>query len=125
MKYSDEKRLFAHLKINDQRRQVIFNSGADDDFFVNLEIGAIPIDQAITTYLLDDEKEPKYDYVLVLDRQVGSTSLRPLADKKDMSAQWDVSMQSHDSKQGNRQSVTFHDEEDDASTHPRRQTEAE
>ena len=125
MKYSDEKRLFAHLKINDQRRQVIFNSGADDDFFVNLEIGAIPIDQAITTYLLDDEKESKYDYVLVLDRQVGSTILRPLADKKDMSSQLDVSVQSHDRKQGNRQSVTFQDEEDDISMQPRRQREAE
>ena len=113
MKYSDEKRLFAHLKINDQRRQVIFNSGADDDFFVNLELGALPIDQAITTYLLDDAKERKYDFVLVLDRQGGSTILRPLADKKDMSVQLNNASQSHDHKLGSRQSVTFDDDDDD------------
>ena len=127
MKYSDEKRLFAHLKINDQRRQVIFNSGADDDFFVNLELGAMPIDQAITTYLLDEEKERKYDFVLVLDRQGGSTILRPLANKKDMSAQLNDAPQSHDRKQGDRRSVSFDDDEEDAAPQQpsREPTEAE
>ena len=129
MKYSDEKRLFAHLKINDQRRQVIFNSGADDDFFVNLEFGAMPIDQAITTYLLDDTKEHKYDFVLVLDRQGGSTILRPLENKKDMSAKLNEARQSHDRKRGDRQSVTFDDDDKEDNVPPqqpqREQTEAE
>ena len=103
MKYSDPTRLFQHLEIEGQHRQIIFNSGADDDFFVNMTLGAMPIDQAITTYLLDDEKKKKYDFVLVLDRQAGSTILRPLADqKKDMTSSLARGRQSVDKKRGNR-----------------------
>ena len=126
MKYSDGTRLFNHLVINDQRRQVIINSGADDDFFVNLELGAMPIDQAIVTYLQDEQKERRYDYLLLLDRQGGSTIRRPLEDRRDISASLDNRAQSIDHKQAGRESVNLDDDEEETSSNsPRKLTEAE
>ena len=110
MKYADEARLFQYLKINDQHRQIIFNSGADDDFFVNMTLGAMPIDQAITTCLLDDESGGKYDFILLLDRQGGSLLLRPLPEqKKDMAFLLARKPQSNDKKRGGRASVALDD----------------
>lgn len=127
MKYSDESRLFEHLKITGQRRQIIFNSGADDDFFINLEYGATTIEHAITTYLLDETVGRKYDYVLVLDRQGGSTILRPLADKRDASAMVNERHQSQDHKQGDRATVTFDDDDEEVTSQKahREHTDAE
>ena len=126
MKYSDGTRLFDHLVVKDQRRQIIINSGADDDFFVNLELGALPIDQAIVAYLQDERKERCYDCLLLLDRQGGSTIRRPLEDRRDVSASLDRRVQSIDHKQAGRESVSFDDDEEDAPSEPLRElTEAE
>ena len=122
MKYSDRTRLFDHLVVKDQKRQIIINSGADDDFFVNLELGALPIDQAIVTYLLDEQKERHYDCLLLLDRQGGSTIKRPLENKRDISAALEHRAQSVDRKQAGRASVSFDDDEEDTSKPPHEMT---
>ncbi|GEM_PF-1112309 len=119
MKYSDETRLFANLRIGDQRRQIIFTGGADDDFMVNLKLGALPVDQAIVTFLLDGGNERNYDHVLLLDRQGGSTIRRPIDDRRDASASLDREAQSVDRKMKGRQAVSLDDSEEDALPQPR------
>ncbi len=73
------KRLYDHLEIKGQHRQIVFIGGDDDDFMVNLKVGTLPIDEAIKTILLQEkigEKECndyvlRYDYVLLINRQNG------------------------------------------------------
>lgn len=69
--YIDNKRLFRHLAIDGQKRQIVFCGGEDDDFFVNQSLGAVNIWEAISIYLQND----KYDQILVLDRSKNTTRL--------------------------------------------------
>lgn len=115
MNFIDSKRLFDHLKIIDQRRQIIFNSGTEDVFFVNLRYGALPIDEAIVTYLKVKEKdkdyEREYNHIFVLDSQFGTTILKSRFSSEGQKA-IELRQSSKDPKKGNRGSVSLDDSSD-------------